>query len=100
MLAGSWPWQRHFGLSTSKPQRSQIRPIFATVLLSKRRFIIINQSCFTPFCFDLQFCHVCFVMIDDADDDGVILIPRAKKFVANFLPIDLAYKNFLTFSEI
>jgi len=32
--------------------------------------------------------------------DGVTLIPRDKKFVANFLPIDLAYENFLTFSEI
>jgi len=32
--------------------------------------------------------------------DGVILIPKAKKFVANFLPIDLAHKKFLTFSEI
>jgi len=32
--------------------------------------------------------------------DGVILISKAKKFVANFLPIDLAHKKFLTFSEI
>jgi len=51
--------------------------------------------------FDQKFSLTHIILcINTRTADGVILIPKAKKVVANFLPIDLAYKKFLTFCEI